>query len=34
MALGSELSHAAFGFSAGSFSLPGIHLKKIFGIRL
>ena len=34
MAFGSELSHAAFSFSAGSFSLAGIHLEEIFGVRL
>ena len=34
MAFGSELSRAAFSFSAGSFSLAGIHLEEIFGVRL
>jgi len=34
MAPGSELSHAAFGFGASAFSLAGIHLEEIFGVRL
>ena len=34
MAFGSELSHTAFSFGAGSFSLAGIHLEEILGVRL
>jgi len=34
VAFGSELSHAAFSFSAGSFSLAGIHLEEILGVGL
>jgi hypothetical protein len=34
VALGSELSHAALGIGAGSFTLAGIHLEEIFGVGL
>jgi len=34
VAFGSELSHTAFSFGAGSFSLAGIHLEEILGVRL
>ena len=34
MAFGSELSHAAFSFGAGSFALAGIYQEEILGVRL
>lgn len=34
MAFGGELTHAAFGVRAGSFSLAGIHLEEILGVGL
>ena len=34
VAFGSELSHAALSFGASSFSLTGIHLEEVFGVRL
>jgi hypothetical protein len=32
--LGSELGHAAFGFSPGSFALTGIYLEEVLGVGL